>query len=181
MPRICAPTANPPRWSTNQHWHGSCSLLGMSPLYNCSARWGDTSASVCGCAAARERASERRTSERASGERAIERIASERASGAQQTVTHSDTSASVCGSQRASERAESDKRASKRRAGERAESELACERRASERASERSGKQAPVCRCVLHWRASERASGSCARIATAWTSPTNCNCHADAS
>ena len=37
----------------------------------CSARWGDTSPSVCGCATARERASERRTSERASGERAI--------------------------------------------------------------------------------------------------------------
>ena len=32
MPRICVPTANPPRWSTKQHCHGSCSLLGMSPL-----------------------------------------------------------------------------------------------------------------------------------------------------
>ena len=33
MPRIPAPTANPPMWSTRQHWHGSCSFLGMSPLW----------------------------------------------------------------------------------------------------------------------------------------------------
>ena len=29
MPRICVPTANPPRWSTRQHRHGSFSLLGV--------------------------------------------------------------------------------------------------------------------------------------------------------
>ena len=29
MPRICVPTANPPRFSTRQHQHGSCSLLGI--------------------------------------------------------------------------------------------------------------------------------------------------------
>ena len=38
MPRIYVPTANPPRWPTRQHRHGSCSCLlgimgmGMSPL-----------------------------------------------------------------------------------------------------------------------------------------------------
>ena len=31
MPRIWVPTTNPPRWSTKQHWHGSCSLLGTLP------------------------------------------------------------------------------------------------------------------------------------------------------
>ena len=44
-------------------------------------------------------------------------------------------------------------RASERRTSERASGEQASERRASERASERAEKQAPVCRCVLRWRA----------------------------
>ena len=126
----CHASVSPPQ----THQGGLLSSIGMAVAVcwgcpRCSARWGETSALVCGCTAARERASERRVSERVSGERSIERRAYEQASGAQQTVTHSDTSASVCGSQRASERA---------------------------------GKQAPVCRRVLHWRARERASGSCA-------------------
>ena len=127
----CRASLSPPQ----THQGGQLSSMGMAVAVvcwgcpRCSARWGDTSVSVCGCAAASERASERRTSERASGKRATERRANERASGAQQTVTHSDTSASVCGSQRASEQRAESERASKQRAGERAESERASERR----------------------------------------------------
>ena len=36
MPPICVSTANPPRWSTRQHWHGSCSLLGIWGCPRCS-------------------------------------------------------------------------------------------------------------------------------------------------
>ena len=103
--RCCA--SGPP---SQTHQGGLLSSIDMAVVVCCGdvpavARAGVTPV-VYRCVAVRqpetrERASERRTSERASGERAIERRASERSSGAQQT------SSSVCGSQRASERAES--------------------------------------------------------------------------
>ena len=96
MPRICVP---PPQ--THQGCLLSSICMAVAVCWGCprcNARWGDTRVSVCGDAAVRERASERRTSERASG--------------AQQTLTHNETGASVCGNQRASERAEREERAS---------------------------------------------------------------------
>ena len=125
--RRCRASLAPPQ--THQGDQLSSSDMAVAVCWGCprcSARWDDTSISVCGCATARERAIEQRTSKRASRERATERRASERASGTQQTVAHNDTSVSVCGSQRASERVESEQ-ASKRRAGERVESERANE------------------------------------------------------
>ena len=85
MPRI---SGSPPQ----THQGGLLSSIDMAVAVcwgcpRCNARWGtgDTSVPAYGCATARERASEQRTSKRASRERAMERIASERASVTQQT------------------------------------------------------------------------------------------------